>query len=233
VSEHLTRKELRTDGFAIAVGHNVEYLSGHRRQIVRYALIGLIVVVAALGIYFFRTQQANTRENALFDAIQIQETPVTPGVAPGPLAFPTDAAKQDAASKAFSAIATNYSGSREAWISEYYLGCIAADAGKIADARKHFQNVAAGADKDYASLANFSLAELNYSDNKPADGEKILRQIIASPTALVSKDQATVTLARHLSRTNPAEAKKLLQPLVSQANAASQVAISVLGEIKN
>ena len=36
-----------------------------------------------------------------------------------------------------------------------------------------------------------------------------------------------------LARTNPTEAKKLLQPLVSQASAASQVAITVLGEIKN
>jgi len=233
VSEHLTRKELRTDGFAIALGHNVDYVAGHRQQFVRYGIIALVVIAAGFGIYFFLGQQSTTRENALFDAIQIQETPVTAGVAPGPLAFPTDAAKQAAAAKAFGAIATNHSGSREGWIAEYYLGCIAADAGRLDEARKHFQNVAKGADKDYASLANFSLAEMSYSDNKAAEGEKLLRQIIANPTALVSKDQATVTLARHLARTNPTEAKKLLQPLVSQASAASQVAITVLGEIKN
>jgi predicted negative regulator of RcsB-dependent stress response len=233
VSEHLTRKELRTDRFAIAVGHNVEYLAEHRKQMVRYGGIALLAIVAGLGVYYFRSQQVTTRESALFDAIQIQETPVTPGVAPGPLAFPTDTAKQAAAAKAFSAIATGHSGTREGWIAEYYLGCIASDAGKLDEARKRFQSVAGGADKDYASLASFSLAEIDYTENKTADAEKILRQIIANPTVLVSKDQATVTLARHLSRTNPAEAKKLLQPLVSQANAASQVAISVLGEIKN
>jgi hypothetical protein len=233
VSEHLTRKELRTDSFAIAVGHNVEYLTGHRKQLVRYGLIALVAIAAGFGIYFFRNQQATTRENALFDAIQIQETNVTPGVTPGPLAYPTDAAKQDAARKAFGNIAASYSGSREGSIAEYYLGCIESDAGKLDEAKKHFLKVANGSDKDYASLANFSLSELYYSENKSADGEKILRQLVANPTVMVSKDQATISLARHLLRSNPAEAKKLLQPLVSQANASSQIAIGVLGEIKN
>jgi TolA-binding protein len=233
VSEHLTRKELRTDSFAIAVGHNVEYLTGHRKQLVRYGLIAVVAIAAGFAIYFFRNQQVTARENALFDAIQIQETNVTPGVAPGPLAYPTEAAKQEAARKAFANIAASYSGSREGSIAEYYLGCIESDAGKLDEAKRHFLKVANGSDKDYASLANFSLSELYYSENKSADGEKILRQLVANPTVMVSKDQATISLARHLSRSNPAEAKKLLQPLVSQANASSQIAIGVLGEIKN
>lgn len=233
MSDHLTKKDLRTDGFNIAVEHQVHYLSGHRAQFIRYGAFALAVILVAVGTYFFLAQRATTRENALFEAIQIQETPVTPGVAPGPLAFPTDAAKQEAANKAFSALATAHSGSRQGWIAEYYLGCIASDAGKPAEARKHFQAVIDGAPKDYASLANFSLAEIDYAENKSADGEKILRGIISNPTVLVSKDQATVTLARHVARTNPAEARKLLQPLVSSGNAGSQVAITVLGEIKN
>jgi len=114
------------------------------------------------------------------------------------------------------------------WIGEYYLGCIAADAGKLDEARKRFQAVADGAGKDYASLAAYSLAEADYMENRDAEGEKILRGLIEHPTIVLSKEQATIALARHLGKTKPAEARKLLEPIVSSASAASQAAVSVL-----
>ena len=81
-------------------------------------------------------------------------------------------------------------------------------------------------------MANLSLAELNFMQNKAAEGEKILRNLIDHPTLLVSKDQAAIALARHLAKTNPAEARKMLEPLIKQTNAASQIAVGVMSEIK-
>jgi hypothetical protein len=233
VSDHLSRKQLRTDGFAVAVEHNVEFLSGHRRQVIRYGAIALILIAVGFGIYFYLGHQKAARQEQLADAIQIQESAVTPGAQqPGPLVFTTEDAKRQAAIKAFTGEATAFPGTREGWIAEYYLGCIAADAGKLDEARKRFQAVSDGADKDYASVATYSLAETDYMENRDAEGEKLLRQLIDHPTILMSKEQATIALARHLGKTKPAEARKLLEPIASSPSAASQAAVTVLGEIK-
>ena len=233
MSERITRKDLRTDKFAVAVEHNVEYMAAHRAQVIRYSLIGLAVILIGGAIYFYRGYLHEQRQVKLADAIQIQETAVTAGVTPGPLAFPTDDAKRDAATKAFAAVTSEYGDSREGLIAQYYLGSIAADAGKLDEARKRYQAVADSSDKDYSSLAKLSLAELDYLENKPSEGEKVLRDLIAHPTIMVSKDQATIALARHLGKTNPAEARKLLEPITSRTTGAAQTAVQLLGELQN
>ena len=43
----------------------------------------------------------------------------------------------------------------------------------------------------------FALAQIYFSDGRNAQGEAILRDLIAHPTVFVSSDQATITLARH------------------------------------
>jgi predicted negative regulator of RcsB-dependent stress response len=232
VSEHLTRKELRTDAFAVAVEHNVEYVSQHRKQLIRYGGIALAVILAGSAVYAYVTHSKSQREDQLADAISIQESQVTPGALPGSGAYGTEEAKTAAAQKAFSTVAAEHGSSKEGHIAEYYLGCLAADAGKLDEARKHFQAVADSGDKDYGSLANLSLAEVDYMQNRGADGEKILRGLMEHPTLMVSKDQAAISLARHLVKSNPAEARKLLDPIVKGSTAASQIAIGVLGEIK-
>ena len=69
------------------------------------------------------------------------------------------------------------------------------------------------ADAKYAPLAKLSLAQIYFGDGSAADGEKTLRDLMANPSVFVSKEQATITLARFLAPTKPAEARKLLEPL--------------------
>jgi hypothetical protein len=66
---------------------------------------------------------------------------------------------------------------------------------------------------------------------READGEKILRRLMDHPTVFVSKEQATISLARYLAKKNPAEARKLLKPLVTETGAVSQEAVSLLGQM--
>ncbi len=124
-------------------------------------------------------------------AIDVQEAPVGQGAPGAPITFSTQEAKDAEAIKAFSELAAKYSGSDEGYIAEYYLGCIAADQGKLGDADKRFSSVAEIAGAKYASLAKLSLGQLYFAEGKPADGEKILRSLIDNPTVFVSKDQAT------------------------------------------
>jgi hypothetical protein len=65
-----------------------------------------------------------------------------------------------------------------------------------------------------------------------AEAEKLLRSLIAKPSAFVSKEQATIALAELLASRNPAEARKLLEPLRSARPAISQAAIAALGALQ-
>ncbi len=233
MSERIDRKDLRTDGFAVAIEHNVEYVSSHRSQFIRYGAIALAGLLVGAGLVFYMNYRHDVRQEKLGDAIAIQEANVTPGVTPGPLAFPTDQAKRDAATKAFTDVTTAYSGSKEGLIAEYYLGAIAADAGRLDEARKRFQQVADSGNNEYGSLAKLSLANMDLIENKGAEGEKILKDLMDHPTVFVSKEQAAVTLARYYGSVNRnAEARKLLEPITATPNGASQAAVQILGELQ-
>ena len=81
-------------------------------------------------------------------------------------------------------------------------------------------------------MAKMALAQVYASENKPADAEKVLRELIGNPTTTVSREQATIVLAQLLAGSKPDEARKLLDPLrTSTRNAVSRAAINAAGSI--
>jgi len=226
----ITRKELKTDKFALEVEHTVTFFEEHRKELVRYGSLAVLVVVLIIGFVVYQRNQHATRQGALAAAIRVQEAPVGAS-ASGGLSFPSEDAKNQAALKAFGDLRTKYSGSAEGEIAGYYLGSIKADQGKLAEAEKLFLDVSQKGDEKYASLAKLSLAQIYFSDGRDSQGEKALRDLMASPTIFVSKAQATLTLARYLMPKKPAEARKLLDPLRTQTGSVGQVALTMLGEL--
>lgn len=231
--DRITRKELKSDRFALEVEHGVEYAKDHRQQIVRYGGIALAAVVLVSGLYWYRSTQRETREAALSAALEVQNTQVgpAPGAEPG-TSFATQADKDAAVNKAFTELAAKYSGSAEGTIAEYYLGAQASDKGDLSQAQKRFQSVIDSGEKPYASLAKLSLAQIYGAQGKLGDGEKLIRSVIDDPTVLVSKEEATIALARLIAPTKPDEARKLLEPLRgSSRSAVSRAAITALSDI--
>jgi predicted negative regulator of RcsB-dependent stress response len=231
VAGRITRKELKTDKFAVEVEHTVDFVTEHRRQLVVYGSIAVVAIVIAIGVLFYMRRQHTLREQALGEAIEIQEAPVGPPNPAALVSFPTEEAKRAAAAKAFNEIAGHYSGSNEAAVAKYYLGATAADQGNMADAAKLFQEAASGGDSNYASLARFSLAQAYFGQGRSADAEKILHDLMAHPTVFVSKEQATIALAKGITPARPDEARKLLEPLRTVTGAVSQVAITAVSEL--
>ncbi len=156
MAARITRKELKTDKFAVEVEHTVDYVAGHRSQIARYGVIALVVAALAAGIYFYSRHQHTIRQEALAEAIQIQEAPVGPPNPGAVVSFPTEVLKRAAAQKAFTDLAAKYSGSTEAVIAEYYLGSAAADQNKMAEAEQHFKKAGDGGDGLTRSLPPLS-----------------------------------------------------------------------------
>ena len=231
MSDHLTRKELTKDAVALKAGETFDFFNTHRKQTARYG--GGIIAVALivwLGFYYTGYKQG-VRQQALADAIQLQNAPI--GAAPpnGGPSFPTDTAKKDGVQKAYNRLLNDFGGTAEGYIAEYALADMDADSGKYGDARKKLQDVADRAEANYASLAKLALAQLNFAENKVPEARTILKDLIDHPTDLVSKNQATFTLAKGLSATQPAEARKLLLPLASAATESSQAAVTALQEL--
>ncbi|HWQ52202.1 MAG TPA: tetratricopeptide repeat protein [Bryobacteraceae bacterium] len=230
----ITRKELKTDRFALEVEHTVDFFDEHRRDIARYGAAALVVILLAVGIFYYRRHQNAVREGVLSQALLVMEAPTGPQAAAqasGGLSFATEEARNQEVAKRFSELATKYSGTSQGLIAEYTLASMAADQGRLLEAEKRFKTVADSGDKNYGSLAKMSLAQIYFAAGRTAEGEALLRSLVNKPTVLVSKDEATIALARGIAKSKPAEARKLVEGLRASPNSAvSQAAIQTYSE---
>jgi predicted negative regulator of RcsB-dependent stress response len=229
--DRITRKELKKDKFALEVGHTVEFLEAHRKQLIRYGVLAVAVILLAVGLFYYNQRQHVARQAALRAALNAMQAPVGPSPAPGVLTFASAEEKTRAVSKAFTDLSTKYPGSDEGVISQYYLGAMALDQGKPEEAAKLLNQASGAGNENYASLAKLSLAGLYASEGKTTEAEKLLRQLMDKPTIMVSKNQATIGLARVIAPAKPDEARKLLEPLRSAPGTVGRVATSAYGDL--
>ena len=75
------------------------------------------------------------------------------------------------------------------------------------------------------------MAQIYGVSGRVPEAEKILRSLMDHPTIFVSKEEATIALARLIGKTKPDEARKLLEPLRTSRSAVSQMAVTVMGEL--
>ena len=171
---------------------------------------------------------------ALQGALQDQQSAVGPGSSPFLRSYATQDLKDAALVKSFTEIINKYPSSDEASVGHYYIAITYADQGKFPEAEKEMQVVVDKGSKEYASLARFSLAQLYSKQGKLPQAEQHLRYLADNPTALFSKENAQIELAKLIAPTKPDEAKKLLEPLrqLSTRNAVSRWAITAFGETK-
>jgi predicted negative regulator of RcsB-dependent stress response len=229
----ITRKELKSDTFALEVEHTLTLFEEHRRDILRYGGILVVVVVLVVGFLVYRGRQHAAREAALTRAILIEQTPVgaPPPGATNTSAFPTQQVKDDTAIKVFTDVAKQYPRSDEGQISQYFLGTIQANQGKLADAEKNLQQAAQTGDAKYNSLAKLTLGEVYFAEGKIDQGKQVMQDLAAHPTIFVSKEQAELAEARALIPVRPAEARKILDSLRNTPGAVSQVALTLYGQL--
>lgn len=233
MATQLTRKELKQDKFAVEVEHTVDFFAAHRQEAIRYGGVALAVIVIVAGVFYYRASQLSAREQVLGEAMTLVNAPVGANPPASGPSFPNEAAKDQAVTKALNKIVSDYGGSEEAYIAEYYLAAKSVDAGKLEDARGKYKDVADHADANYSSLAKLALAQVYSSENKMSDAEALLKDLMDRPTDLVSKSQATIAYAKIIGPTRPAEARKLLTQIITdkdQANV-SQVALSAMNDL--
>lgn len=227
--DRITRHDLKTDQFAEQVGHIVEEVEAHRSQVIRYGAVAVAAVLLVGGVYWFVHSRHQSRQLELAKVMRIWTAQVgAPGG--GEYSFADDAAKQKAFTKAANDFIANHSGSDQAGAAEYLLGVRASDEGKLDVAERYFKQATADGGSEYGALAKLALADVYATQGKTADAEKLLKELIEKPSVMVSKDQATIALAKIYLKSRPIEARKLLEPLRTQTTAVGRVAVALLAE---
>jgi predicted negative regulator of RcsB-dependent stress response len=231
VAGHLTRKELKTDQVAVTVEQTVDYVQAHQQTIIRATIAVVAVVVIVGGFFWYRNQQKDVRDGRLAECVRVAQAPVGGNATPDALAFPTNEAKADEENKVFGKLLADYPGTEQGYIAEYYLGGVAVSQAKLEDARKKYQDVIDHGDKNTASLAKFALAQIAFQENKSSEAESLLHDLMDHPTDVVSKEQATLTLADGIKTKNPAEARKILEPMVKENGEIAGTAARIMNEL--
>lgn len=227
-----TRKDLKTDKFAEEVFDVFDWASAHKAEVMRYGAFLIALVLIAVGMMYYNRSQAAVREEALAKALRVDDATTGPTIQPTNLHFDTDAEKAKAKMQAFTDLSAKYNGTQEGAIADMYLASYAIDEGKLDEAEKRYKRVVDDGPKAYASLARLALAQVYVSEGKIADAEKVLRQAVANPTPTVSKEHASLVLGELLVQSNPAEARKLLDPLrTSKRGVISRTAITDIGNL--
>lgn len=230
--DRLTRHELKSDQFVEQVGQIVENVEAHRAQVIRYSVAALAVVLVAGGGYWFVRSRKEAREADLARVLRVWTAPV--GGAPGEYSFTTTDGKDKAVAKALTEFVAKDAGSKEAGVGYYLLGVKAADQGKFDVAESQLKRSVDEANKDYGSLAKLALADVYSAEGKSGEAEKLLKELMDKPTILVSKDQATIALARLYAKTKPAEVRKLLDPLLRAPDtSAGHIATALIAELSS
>jgi len=227
--DRITRKELKTDKFAVEVEHTLEYAAEHQKQITRIGAIAVAVALVIGGVWYYLKSREAERTAALASAIEVSTRPADASDD----AFAAQRKKNVEMLKAFQSVIDRYPGTNQAAVAYQYIGSLRASENSFPEAETALKSAIQYGNADTVSQAKYTLGQVYSAQGKEAEAQKIYRELMNSPTLFVSKEQATIALAQSLARTNPAEAKKVIEPLKTMKSPAiTEAVINLTAELK-
>ncbi len=221
-STHLTRKEIKRDEVAEAVGRSVDYAQSHGKTI-GLVIGGIVLLVAVLlGFWGFRASQRGRAGEALAAALKLAGAPIkaegaTPDDADEP-SFATPEARRERAKKAFENVRESYKFSTAGSVANVYLGQIAAEEGKLDLARKLWQDyVEDHPDDMLAGNVKLNLIELDRRAGKTDELIKSLEKMLDASGGPLPKDAILFELgSAYETAKKDSEAKKAFQRILDE-----------------
>ena len=198
--DHISRKDLKKDEFRDTIAHGAEAVLTHQKLTIYIAVAVAVALGAYFGVRLYNERQTVKAAAAYDDAMKTFNAHVRTSGEPVEQGEPTyadDNSKFQDAAKKFEAVAHEYPHTRPGEISAYYAGLSLEHSKKNSEAATWFDQVTHSGEDDFASLARLELAQLNDEMNKPADAEKMYKDLVAHPTVFVSKPVALLGLANH------------------------------------
>lgn len=213
----IQRQELKHDEFLDTFEELELYIEDNWRLLVTL-VVGVMLTGGALGGFYFYSERQERRANAaLAVAVQTFEAPVRQGLPPIPgdtqKSFSTEKEKFTAAAQEFAAVRTDYPRTRAARVAKHYEAVSRYQLGETDKAIAALEDLSRAADRNQAALARLHLAGIYAAQGKPAEAEKLYRQLVENPAATVPREVAQLALADFLAPTKPAEARQLYEQL--------------------
>jgi len=193
-----TKAKLKHDQFVDTTAQGIEWASDHRKSVLLTSAIALGAIILVVAIVIFANYRSNAATLAFGDAMQTYQAPlVTPGEPADPDVKTYNSAKEraQAANAKFLAVAGKYGWTKDGKNARYLAGLTYLDEGQNASAESTLKAVAAGWDKQLASLAKEALADLYHQTGRDAQAIELYNQLTDHPTDAVPAGLAQIELA--------------------------------------
>ncbi len=212
MSEHISRKDLKKDEIRDTIVHGADAVMDHKTIASIVLAVVLLIAIAVFGWKTYTERQTVKAAAAFDDAKKVFVAPIRlqgePAI-PGEPTYLNETTKFTDAAQKFSDVAKTYPHTRPGQLAGYYAALSDEKLGKNDDAKKWLQTVMNGGSDDFASLAQFELAQLNDRLGNADEALKLYQQMMAKPSVLVPKPVVMLALAGHYGLKNPVEASKL------------------------
>ena len=237
-----TRHQLKQDAFSRvtidAAERTAHWSVEHRSTLTIAAVVVVVVLTVVVGGWYYLGAQDEKASLDLSKAVRTMDTQLRPAGSPEQPDFPTFTSAKEraqAAQKQFQSIVDQYPHTRTADMAHYFLGVTAANLSDNAAAERNFKDVISAGNREVAALAKAALASLYGQSNRVKEAVALYQELIAKPTASVSKVTAQLSLAElYHSSNQPLESKRIYEQIKKEnpAGEAGQLATQKLAELK-
>lgn len=213
------RHQLKQDKFAENVAETYSWAVEHRNKLISAAVIAVVALAVALGVWAYVQHQDAQASEALGAALRVNQAPVvpagTPAEGPGP-SFTSAADRSRAAHAQFAQVASQYAHTNSGHLARYFAGVTSAELGDYAGAESDLKAAIDSSSADVSALAKMALASVYRNTNRLSKAVELYKQLIAKPTDSVPKAAAQLQLADTYQASQPAEAAKIYAEIVKE-----------------
>lgn len=228
-----TRHALKKDKFAQAAASSASWVSGHRAGVVRWVVIGAVVIVLGVGALVYWSVRSSAANQALGAAVDVYDGPLAqPGAPPEAGVYSTTADRSKEANREFVAVAHDYAWLPEGAKARYFAGITYEEMGQNGNAETELKAASTAWDHNLANLAKVALAGLYRQTNRDSEAIDLYKEIVAKPSTTVSASAAQLDLADLYAAEGKQDQARALWAKVKDTDkdgAAGQIAEQKLG----
>jgi tetratricopeptide (TPR) repeat protein len=191
-----TRHALKNDKFAQATASSMSWVSGHRSNVVRWAIVAVVVLAVVIGGAIFWNVRTDAADAALGTALDTYDSALAqPGAPPEANTYSTAADRSRAANKQFVAAAQQYSWLPEGAKAHYFAGVTYRELNDSGNAETELKAASGAWDRNLANLAKVALASLYHQTSRDPQAIDLYNQLAAKPSDTVPANVAKLDLA--------------------------------------
>ena len=179
-----------------ATASSVSWVGEHRSGVVRWAIIGVVVLAIVVGGLVFWNVKSTAADSALGAAMDTYDGPLAqPGAPPETGVYNNAKDRSTAANKQFQAVAQQYGYLPQGAKAHYFVGITDQELGQTAAAETELKTAAGAWDKNLSNLAKLALAGIYHQTNRDGQAIDMYNALVAKPSATVSASVAKLDLA--------------------------------------